>query len=73
MGAEQTVLGKWFQRNGVAQAKERKIFAILLKNGNVRWLKEEKRRECEFNLEISMSLNNVVPLMRVRDELCNTV
>ena len=51
--AERIVLGKWFQRNGVAWANERKLFDFLLKNGNVRGLKEEKRRECEFNLWIS--------------------
>ena len=30
-----------------------KPFDFLLKNGNVRGLKEEERRECEFNLLIS--------------------
>ena len=53
VGAERTVLGKWFQRNGAAWANERKPFDFLLKNGNVRGLKEEERRECEFNLLIS--------------------
>ena len=51
--AEQTVLGKWFQRNGATWANERKPFDFLLKNGNVRGLKEEERREYEFNLLIS--------------------
>ena len=53
VGAEQTVLGKWFQRNNAAWANERKPFDFLLKNGNVRGLKEEERKECEFNLWIS--------------------
>ena len=53
VGAERTVLGKWFQRNGAAWANERTPFDILFKNGNVRGLKEEERRECEFNLWIS--------------------
>ena len=46
------MLGIWFQRNGAAYAKEQKPFDILLKNGNIRGLKEEQR-EWEFNLEIS--------------------
>ena len=50
VGAERIVLSKWFQRNGVACANERKSFDFLLKNGNVRRLKEEERRECEYNL-----------------------
>ena len=31
VGAERTVLGKWFQRNGAAWANERKPFDFLLK------------------------------------------
>ena len=53
VGEERIVLGKWFQRNGAAWAMERESFDFLLKNGNVRGLKEEERRECEFNLCIS--------------------
>ena len=68
VGAERIVLGKWFQRNGAAWANERKPFDFLLKNGNGRGLKEEERRECEFNLWIRTSLNNFAPLMRVHDE-----
>ena len=34
VGVEWTVLGKWFQRNGAAKAKERKPLDILLKNCN---------------------------------------
>ena len=53
VGAERIVLGKWFQRNSAAWANERKPIDFLLKNGNARGLKEEERRECEFNLWIS--------------------
>ena len=36
-GAERTVLGKWYKRNGAAIiSKERKSFDIFLKNGNIR-------------------------------------
>ena len=53
VGAEWIVLGKWFQINGAAWANEQKTFDFLLKSCNVRGLKEEERRECEFNLWIS--------------------
>ena len=40
---------------GVVQhkQKERKLFDIFLKNGNIRRLKEEERRKCGLNLGIS--------------------
>ena len=45
-GAKRTVFGKW----GAALAKERKPFNILLKNGNVRELKEEFKNEENVDL-----------------------
>ena len=37
----------------VQHKQEWKLFEILLKNGNLRGLKEEKQGECGFNLGIS--------------------
>ncbi len=47
----------------VQHKQKQKAFDILLKNGNIRGLKEEQR-ECGFNLEISNELNNEAPLMK---------
>ena len=42
VGAERTVFGKWFQRNGVAQAKEGKPFDIFLNKGIMKGLKKKE-------------------------------
>ena len=51
VGAERIELGKWFQRNGAAWANERKPFDFLLKNGNVRGLKEEEQRTKQLYIQ----------------------
>ena len=51
MGAEQILLGKLFQKKWcIVSYGTKKPLDILLKKGNIRGLKEEERKECEFNL-----------------------
>ena len=56
MSANRAVLGKWFQRSGVACEKMRKPLDFLLKLSNKRELNEVGLKECVFDRWVSTML-----------------